>query len=142
MEKKKNYVRIEKYDGLTGKWVRDIKPNDIFNLNAVAVDAQPGTSVATTIVGANFTLFVHGIDISCVATSKHIAIMENATTRMIIPMQGATQRLIQSQSLDTPLFKIAGSSTIKIRPYAAGASTFSANLYGIRVPINSKVETT
>jgi len=140
--KNKRYVRIERYDALSGKHIRDIKPTDIFTLNAAPIPAAPATNIATTIVGANFDLFVHRVDISCSATNKHVAIMENSTTKVIISMQGVSKNSVIAQSRDLPLFKVAASSTLKIRPVVAGHSTYVATLYAIREPIITKVETT
>lgn len=136
--KEKRYTRIERYDGIDGKWIRDVRPTDLFTLNIA--NKKSSTLIASTIVGANFNLFVTGIDLGCVSTSKQLAILENATTRCVLPMQGIKLKTLQSQHPGQFLFKIAASSTLKIKTIDS-ASTYTVALYGVRVPINSKLET-
>ena len=76
-EKPKIWVHVEKYDSLTGKFVRDIRTNDI--VTSVGRSAS-STLLFTTTNGANTNLYPYAIHIGSVTGYAIVALMTGTAT--------------------------------------------------------------
>jgi hypothetical protein len=139
MGKQKIWVRTEKYDPLTGVFVRDMRVNDI--VITTARSAAGGTGIATSTNGANTNLYPYALHVG-VETGYAIISLMSGTTTLGIYFTGTSDDMINIISTpDAPLGKVAASSSLSVDVLAtetAGA-TINVTVISNRVPINSKI---
>jgi len=138
MEENTQFTINKKYDSLTGRYVRDIKSNDIVHVTAKYAQYSAGTMTFTAL-DANTELFITGFGVSStLAGGNYFYITIGSSTVLPISLATGGQASYIS-TRDAPLARAAASSTISLCVGAAG--TVSAWMCGVREPIISKVET-
>lgn len=130
------------YDSLQGKFIREIKSNDVFHLaTSGAVTGAAGTILATTTTTANKDLFLtHFV----VGGKQNSSVYVTVGTSTILPtnISGNANSVDIKASVNEPLYKTGGASAVTVSIYATDAGTYTAFLSGVYHPIFSKVETT
>ena len=130
-------IREDEYDSLSGRFMRKVKPWDIFH-----IASTPGTSVGATATltsgttSANVNVIITGFGISA-STACNVWVTAGSSTLLPIRLSAAGQTSVISTH-DSPLFRVPESTTISIVADVAG--TYSAWLCGYREPIISKRE--
>ena len=128
-----------KYDALVGRPVRDVKLNDVVNINTTGgtLGAVGGTFAYTTI-SANEELYITNI-YAITTASITITLQSNGTNVMGMWGQFSSEHPLKMEgSRENPLLKISGASTVSLA--AVNGSTAAIFLSGIREPIHSKIE--
>ena len=136
--KPKVWVRIEKYDPLTGQMIREVANTDIVTSTG---RSAASTLLFTTTNGANTNLYPYAIHFGSVTGYAVIALMAGTTT-LGIYATGTNEEINQIISTpEAPLGKIAASTSMSVEVIATetGNATFNVTVISIRVPINSKI---
>ena len=138
-EKKKIWVRIEKYDPLTGEFVRDIRTNDI--VTTTARSAAGGSGIATSTNGADTILYPYMIHVQSVTGYAIIALMAGTTTLGIYGTGTNEEMMSIVATPESPLGKVPASTTLGVDVVATETTgaTISVTVVSKRVPINSKI---
>jgi len=124
------------YDPLTGRYIREIRSNDIVHIAAVNSQYSAGT-IAFTALDSDTELFITGFGFTAQTASDFYVTIGTST---ILPVYlAANGSLSRTTNLNAPLAKASASSTISICIGTAG--TVSAWLSGVRMPKFSKIET-
>lgn len=135
------YQRVQKYDALAGKFIRDIKPTDIFTLRYTAASRTlaAGAVLASSVIGAYKTLYITAVSIgSSVTPPAWAAVTANNSTLIPISVEnGANVTLITTH--DAPFATVAPGSTVSIRVATAG--TYTGFVSGYFEPLFKYVET-
>lgn len=137
-EKEKIWVRIEKYDPLTGQFIRDIRTNDI--VTSVGRSAS-STLLFSTTNGANTNLYPYILHFGSVTGYAVIALMAGTTTLGIYATGTNEEARDIISTPEAPLGKVPASTTLSVETIAtetAGA-TVNVTVISKRVPINSKI---
>jgi hypothetical protein len=128
------FVRVEKYDPLTGVFTRT---NDVVNTTGRTASS---TLVASSTNGANTDLYPYILHVGSTSTQTVVALMAGTTTLGIYDTGDIMYRDIISTP-EAPLGVCPASSTlsvITISTPAAGA-TVNVTVVSKRVPINGKI---
>ncbi len=139
MGKKKIWVRTEKYDPLTGEFVRDIRNNDI--VTTTARSAAGGAAIASSTNGANTNLYPYMITVQSVTGYAIVALMAGTTT-LGIYATGTTEEMASFISTpEAPLGRVPASTSLSVDVVATetGNATIAVTVVSKRVPINSKI---
>jgi len=128
------------YDPEQGKFVREIKSNDIFHLATNgAVSGSAGTILATTTSSTNKVLFLTAFVVGAKQNSSVYVVADSST---ILPTNLAAHGSVEvTGDIDAPLCKIDCTTAVTISIYATDAGTYTAYLSGVYHPIFDKVET-
>jgi len=140
-------VRVDKYDPLEGRYIRDIKTTDIVNIYAKASPTSNDTvswDMVTYTTDANSQIFpyIFGAHHCGTSTCPQFILVNGTTTIMALQ----TDNLGEGQNLVTgcncPLTRVAESSTITIVVNNATSTTdtYCAWIVAKREPILSVVE--
>jgi len=140
-------TRIDKYDPLKGRYIRDIKATDIINIYSKEVATTNDTVSFDLVlpyeVGANTDLYpyIFGVHHCGTDTCPQFALVVDTTTIMALQTGavGEGQNLVTG--CNCPLTRVAEGSEIEvIVPYAVAGDTYCAWLVCKREPILSVVE--
>ncbi len=136
--------RTEKYDPLTGRFIRDIKGTDIIvcggKQRPAVTDTNTWWDFATITTDAYSQLFPflftgHGTN----TRSQFILIRGASETMGSIQMNGTENQTVQSPDCGCPLFRVAPSSTVRILIppdiTTSTVDTYAAFLYMKKEPI-------
>lgn len=131
--------RIEKYDPLYGRFIRDMKPTDIWQIATNgSTSVTAAGALASTITDASSELYITGIGASGSSNGDEVCVTVGTST--ILPTQLiANTPFAMVTGHDAPMFKVPVSTTVSIR--ALNAGTYTAFLFGRKEPILTKVET-
>jgi len=130
------YSRKEIYDALKGKWIREIKPNDIFYIGTNgSASVSAGATLASGSTDANTEVYLSLFGGSADTAGKLIYVLVGSSTILPISL-GTTTTSISGNPW---LYKVPSNKTISI--VAGTSGTFSAFLIGVKEPIFEKVET-
>lgn len=137
-EKEKIWVRVEKYDPLTGQFVREIRTNDI--VTSVGRSAS-STLLFSTTNGANTNLYPYALHFGAVTGYAVIALMAGTTTLGIYYSGTSEDARDIIATPESPLGKVPASTTMSVEVIATETSGATVNVTVIskRVPINSKI---
>ncbi len=138
MGKKKIWVRTEKYDPLTGEFVRDIRTNDIV---PTTVRSAAGGTIVTSTNGANTNLYPYIFTVQSVTGFAIVALMAGTTT-LGIYATGTNEEMASFISTpEAPLGKVPASTSLSVVVVATetGNATIAVTVVSKRVPINSKI---
>jgi len=128
------------YDPLQGKPVREIKSNDIFYLGTNgAVTGSAGTVLCSTTTTANKDLFLTHFIVGGKQNSSVYVTVGSSTILPVNISADASSKQIRG-SMNEPLYRTGGASSVTIRICATDAGTYTAALIGVYHPIFSKVE--
>lgn len=135
-----DFVLPNKYDGLNGRPVRELKLNDVVNINTTGgtLGAVGGTLAFTTIT-ANQVLYITNIYATTTATIT-LTVQSTGTNVMGFWGQFSSEHPLKMEgSRESPLLKISGASTISVA--AVNGSTAAIMMTGVREPNFSSIET-
>lgn len=137
MEQNTLFTINKKYDSLAGRYVREIKSNDIVHLAVTNAQFAAGTIKFTTL-DADTELLITGFSAAATTAGADAYVTVGSST--ILPTKvAANTPAVFITDVNAPFFRAAASSTISI---AVGtASTWTAWLCGVRQPLITKVET-
>ena len=138
MGKKKIWVRTEKYDPLTGKFVRDIRTNDIVN---TTVRSVAGGTIVTSTNGANTILYPYIFTLQSVTGFAIVALMAGTAT-LGIYATGTNEEMMSIVSTpEAPLGRVPASTSLSVVVVSTetGNATIAVTVVSKRVPINSKI---
>ncbi len=137
-EKPKVWVRTEKYDALTGHFIRDMRNNDIITSNGRSASS---TLLFTTTNGANTNLYPYIIHVQSMTGIAVVALMAGTTTLGIYATGTNEEYLTITSTPDAPLGKVAASTSMSVEVIATETSnaTVAVTVISNRVPINSKI---
>jgi len=130
------------YDALQGRYVREVKANDIFHIatSGTISAATAGTILVSGTTSANHNLYITALGMGVVGGPG--AIVCTVGTSTILPVMAgsgtATHTLLTSGNGE-PLYKVDASQTVSIRAYMTG--TYTAFLSAIREPTFTNIET-
>ena len=135
--------RVEKYDPLTGRFVRDIKTTDIVNVFGKGSPAAANTVAwdqTTVTTDANTILFPY-IFSAHATTAGQVVMYADGSTIASLLVDGTNQESIIT-NCNCPITRIGPSSTITLTwlNATATADTYCAWVVAKREPIISKVE--
>ena len=137
-EKPKIWVRVEKYDPLTGIFVRETANTDIVT---TTIRSAAGGTIVTSTNGANTILYPYALTIQSVTGFAIVALVAGTTTLGIYGT-GTTEEAAQFISNpEAPLGKVAASTSLSIAIVATETTgaTIAVTVISKRVPINSKI---
>jgi len=131
------YSRREVYDALKGKWIREIKPNDIFYIGTDGYEsASAGATLASGTTDSNSEVYLALISAGADTAGRYIYVTVDSSTILPILLPANNQVTIRGRPW---LYKVGSGKTISIVAGAAG--TYTAFLIGVREPVFEKVET-
>jgi len=120
---------------LKGRFIREIRSNDIVHISAPHAAYSAGT-IAFTALDSDTELFITGFGYSAqTATDFYVTVNTSTILPAYVAADGNVSR---TTNLNAPFFKASASSTISICIGSAG--TVSAWLCGVRMPEFDKVE--
>lgn len=131
----RKFSRKEQFDTVTGKWVRDVRSNNIITLGALP-NAGTGALSSTT-TDANTTLWVTKVALGSLADNR-MYVLNGSSTICQMYIEAKKTRTLDG-SKDAPLFIVPVSTTVSL--CAETASTTTVFLTALKVPANSKLET-
>ena len=136
--KPKVWVRVEKYDPLTGEFVRDIRTNDIVTSQG---RSAASTLLFTTTNGADTNLYPYIIHVQSMTGIAVVALMAGTTTLGVYATGTNEEMMSIVSSPEAPLGKIAASTSMSVEVIATetGNATVNVTVISKRVPINSKI---
>lgn len=124
------------YDPLKGRYIREMRSNDIVHLSVPYDTYSAGTIVSMTL-DSNTELFITGVGYSATTATDFYVLVNSAT---ILPAYlSENSNFSVTTDINAPIYKATPSSTISIGIGTDG--TVSAFLYGVRFPKFEKVET-
>ena len=124
------------YDPLTGKFVKEVRSNDVVHIAAKNAQYAAGT-IAFTALDSDTELFITGFGFSAQSAADFYVTVGTST---ILPAYlAANSTLSRTTNLNAPLAKASASSTISICIGTAG--TVSAWISGVRMPTFANIET-
>ncbi len=136
-----NYSIKKLYDSLTGRFVKEIKSNDIFYLGTNgAVTGAAGTILATTTTTADKDLFLTHLVVGGKANSS-IYVMVGTSTILPVNISTNANSVRIKGKLNEPLYKTGGASAVTVSICATDAGTYTAFLAGVYHPTFAKIET-
>jgi len=139
--------RVEKYDPVYGRFVRDVKTTDIVNIFAKASPTSSDTitwDMATYTTDANHALYpyIFGVHACGITSCPQVYMVNGTSTIMAIQSDnlGDGQNLVTG--CECPLTRIAPSSTITltVNNMTSTTDTVCAFIVAKREPIVSVVE--
>ena len=138
--------RVEKYDPIYGRFVRNIKTTDIINLFAKSASGVANTAgwiMTTYETDANHALYpyIFGAHHCGTSSCPQFVMLVNGTTAMAIQtdVNGEGQNLVTD--CECPLTRVAPNSTLAIFvPTAVATDTYGAFIVAKREPIVPIVE--
>lgn len=138
MQKNPVFVRVEKYDPLTGTYVREMRTND--PVTSIGRSAS-STLIFTTTNGANTELFPYILHAGCTSTGQFVVSLLAGTATLGIYASDYYGQLNIVSVPDAPLGKVAASTTLSLEVIATPVSgaTINATVVSKRVPINGKI---
>ena len=136
MEENTLFAINKKYDPLAGRYIREIKSNDIVHISAP--HDQYTDVLVSSDLDENTELLITGFMASGDAAGNEVYVTVDSST--ILPTRLAADTPISVvATVDAPIFRCAASSTITISTTTAGS--YTAALWGVRHPLITKVET-
>jgi len=128
------FKAIKKYDALKGRFIREIKENDIVHIAATYDQRSAGSTLTFTALDSNTELYIYGVGYS-VGGAQELAITVDTATILPVRFGAAGETSIVSEK---PIYKADASSTISIVAVSAGSC--AGWLFGVREPTFDKVE--
>ena len=113
------HQRVEKYDPLKGRFIRDIKTTDIINIFAKASPTSNDTLswdmvVYTTDAYSNLYPYIFGAHHCGTATCPQFVVLNDSTTAIAIQTDNNGEGYTVGSHCECPLMRVAESSTITI----------------------------
>ena len=136
--KPKIWVRVEKYDPLTGHMIREVANTDIVTSHG---RSAASTLLFTTTNGANTNLYPYIIHVQSMTGIAVVALMAGTTTLGVYATGTNEEMMSIVSSPEAPLGKIAASTSMSVEVIATetGNATVNVTVISKRVPINSKI---
>ena len=141
-------TRIEKYDPLYGRFVRDIKTTDIIIVGAKeaptsADTATTGWDMTSTVVDTDHALYPYIFTVHSTNTAAQFIVLNDSTTALSLQVDSLrTESLVTD--CECPLMRVAPSSTVTIHiPYhliTNTTDTWAAFLVCKKEPLVAVVE--
>ena len=127
------------YDPLVGKFIRVIKPTDIFTMATTSTGLKSGNEIITTSSAAtsNYDLYIHNVIIT--ASSNNATGYLTAGTSTVLPFIITGSVPLEIYSSGMPLFKVTGPGTLSV--FAVTQAAWTTYVSGVREPKFLKVET-
>jgi hypothetical protein len=124
------------YDALKGRFIREIKENDIVH-EAVPFDSHSAGTLTFYVCSSTEEVYIYGFGVSAATGGIEVGLTVGTSTLVPTVLGAAGETHILSSK---PIYKAPASSTISI--YQSTAATTAAWFFGVREPIFEKVETT
>lgn len=136
------YIRTEKYDSLTGKWVREAKANDIVVVGNKGTLTSTGDTIADTVTtDANVVLYPYLFVVEACTNNMVFAIVVGNSTQHSLKTGLYNHNLKIEMRPDAPITKVNESSSVSVVVYnPSGTTDYQAFLTCKREPISSKLE--
>jgi hypothetical protein len=127
------------YDPLVGKFIREIKPTDIFTMaqTSTALAAANNNFSTSSAATSNYDIYIHNVVITC--SSNNATGYLTAGTSTVLPFIITGSVPLEIYSSGMPLFKVTGPGTLSV--FASIRADWTAHVSGVREPKFVKVET-
>ena len=138
--------RVDKYDSLYGRYMREIKTTDIPDIGAKSACTTTLTAwdMVTYTTDADHSLFPYIFTVHSTNTAAQFIVYKGTTTTALSLQVDSKRSESLVTNCDCPLMRIAPSSSVKIRVPAGlitnTSDTYAAFLIGKLEPIPSVAE--
>ena len=130
-------IVAKKYDPLYGRYIREMRSDDIVHISAPLKGYSAGT-IAFTTLDDKTELFITSFSVSSTTGGNNFFVLVNSSTILPISLSQAGEEW-KHTGIDAPFARCAANSTISICIGSAG--TVCAFLTGVRFPTIDYVET-
>jgi len=131
-----NFSAKKFYDALKGRFIREIKANDIIHISAKFDQYSAGT-LTFHACSSTEEIYITGVGYTFGDAGGQLCVTVDTST--ILPVRSGTSDIVTMIARkENPFFKADASSTISIVTTSAGS--FAAWLCGVREPTFDKVE--
>lgn len=136
-------IRVDKYDALLGRYMRDVKATDIVivgNKGTPTTTADWDIDSETT--DADTQLFPYLFTVHSTNTAAQFIVYVGASTMSSLQVDSTANQTLQAPGSDTPIFRVPASSTVKITVtgITSTADIYAAFLYCKREPLLTVAE--
>jgi len=136
------WSRVEKYSPLSGKFIREIRPCDFFEIASTA-GTTPSVSGDFTLCSgttdANSELYITAVGYATTNKTTFVVVKGTSTIMPVWVNDNSNVNIIGTY--DAPLGKVEKSTTVSIiAKNATTTGTYTAYLVARREPIESKIE--
>ena len=137
------HERVDKYDPLVGRFIRDIKTTDIPNIGHKGTPTTTADwDIATYTTDANHALYPYIFTGHTTNTASQFIIYNGATTTALAFQAADRANVNLVSNCNCPFFRVAPSSTvtIKVTGITSTLDTYAAFLIAKKEPIVSVCE--